>query len=59
MHPLRNNMKFSQLATLSARLAIILIATSIISMHRPTADDSDELKKIRSNKLTPENPTIQ
>ena len=58
-HPIRyNNMKFWQLSSITSRLAMIAVCISILTT-RTIGEDSNKEKKVRDNKLTPQDPTIQ
>ena len=60
MLPIRHhNMKFWQLGSISSRLIMIAVGTSMLVI-RPIGDDnSNKEKKARDNKLSPQDPSIQ
>jgi hypothetical protein len=59
MLPIRHhNMKFWQVGSISTRVIMIILGTSILFL-RPIGDESNKEKKIRDNKLSPQDPSIQ
>jgi hypothetical protein len=59
MLPIRHhNMKFWQLGSISSRLIMIAVGTSILVI-RPIGEESNKEKKTRDNKLSPQDPSIQ
>jgi hypothetical protein len=52
-------MKFWQLGSISSRVIMIAVGTSMLVI-RPIGDDtSNKEKKVRDNKLSPQDPSIQ
>ena len=59
MLPIRHhNMKFWQLSSLSARVVMIIVGTSML-VRKPIGDEPNKGEKVRDNKLSPQDPTIQ
>ena len=59
MLPIRHhNMKFWQLGSISTRVIMIVVGTSMLVI-RPIGEESNKEKKARENKLTPQDPSIQ
>jgi hypothetical protein len=59
MLPIRHhNMKFWQLGSISSRVIMIVVGTSMLVI-KPIGEDSNKEKKVRENKLTPQDPSIQ
>ena len=59
MLPIRHhNMKFWQLGSISSRVIMIVLCTSMLVI-RPIGEESNKEKKARENKLTPQDPSIQ
>ena len=59
MLPIRHhNMKFWQLGSISSRVIMIIVGTSMLVV-KPIGEDSNKEKKVRDNKLTPQDPSIQ
>jgi len=60
MLPIRHhNMKFWQLGSISSRVIMIAVGTSMLVI-RPIGDDNtNKEKKTRDNKLSPQDPSIQ
>ena len=59
MLPIRHhNMKFWQLGSISSRVIMIVVGTSML-VKKPIGEDSNKEKKVRENKLTPQDPSIQ
>lgn len=59
MLPIRHhNMKFWQLGSISSRVIMIIVGTSMLIV-RPIGEDVSKEKKARENKLTPQDPSIQ
>ena len=59
MLPIRHhNMKFWQLGSISSRLIMIAVGTSMLVV-RPIGEESNKEKKARDNKLSPQDPSIQ
>jgi len=59
MLPIRHhNMKFWQLGSISSRVIMIIVGTSMLIV-RPIGEDVSKEKKLRDNKLTPQDPSIQ
>lgn len=59
MLPIRHhNMKFWQLGSISSRVIMIIVGTSMLIV-RPIGEDVSKEKKVRDNKLTPQDPSIQ
>ena len=59
MLPIRHhNMKFWQLGSISTRVIMIVVGTSMLVI-RPIGEESNKEKKARENKLTPQDPRIQ
>lgn len=59
MLPIRHhNMKFWQLGSISSRVIMIVVGTSMLVV-RPIGEESNKEKKTRDNKLTPQYPSIQ
>jgi hypothetical protein len=51
-------MKFWQLSSITSRLVMITVCISMLAI-KPIGEDSNKGGKIRDNKLTPQDPTIQ
>ena len=51
-------MKFWQLSSITSRLVVITVCISMLAT-RPIGDDTNKEKKVRGNKLSPQDPTIQ
>lgn len=59
MLPIRHhNMKFWQLGSISSRVIMIVVGTSMLVV-KPIGEESNKEKKVRENKLTPQDPSIQ
>ena len=59
MLPIRHhNMKFWQLGSISTRVIMIIVGTSMLVV-KPIGEESNKEKKVRENKLTPQDPSIQ
>ncbi len=61
IHPpiIHNNMKFWQLSSITSRIVMITVCISMLAT-RPIGDDKpNKANKVRNNKLTPQDPTIQ
>ena len=59
MLPIRHhNMKFWQLGSISSRVIMIIVGTSMLVV-KPIGEDVSKEKKTRENKLTPQDPSIQ
>ena len=59
MLPIRHhNMKFWQLGSISSRVIMIIVGTSMLVV-KPIGEDVSKEKKVRDNKLTPQDPSIQ
>jgi len=59
MLPIRHhNMKFWQLGSISTRVIMIIVGTSMLVV-KPIGEESNKEKKARENKLTPQDPSIQ
>ena len=59
MLPIRHhNMKFWQLGSISSRVIMIILGTSMLVV-KPIGEDVNKEKKTRENKLTPQDPSIQ
>lgn len=59
MLPIRHhNMKFWQLGSISSRVIMIIVGTSMLVV-KPIGEDVNKEKKVRENKLTPQDPSIQ
>jgi hypothetical protein len=52
-------MKFWQLSSITSRIVMITVCISMLAT-RPIGDDKpNKANKVRNNKLTPQDPTIQ
>ena len=51
-------MKFWQLSSITSRLVMITVCISMLAT-RPIGEDSNKGNKVRENKLTPQDPSIQ
>jgi hypothetical protein len=51
-------MKFWQLGSISSRVIMIAVGTSMLVI-RPIGEESNKEKKARDNKLSPQDPSIQ